>query len=92
MGEKDFDQFFAAAGGKTSYRKLLRDTMDKPMYLPTKEEFLKYVNEDYHVISTAEKEFKKLSGRKIWKRIRNSSTGSRNYPGGILRSLYRKAA
>ena len=48
--EKDFDQFFASAGEKTSYRKLLRDTMDKPMYLPTKEEFLKYVNEDYHVI------------------------------------------
>ena len=27
VGEKDFDQFFAAAGEKTSYRKLLRDTI-----------------------------------------------------------------
>ena len=46
VGEKDFDQFFAAAGEKTSYRKLLRDTMDKPMYLPTKEEFLKHIEDN----------------------------------------------
>ncbi len=67
--EKDFDQFFAEAGGRTSYRKLLRDTMDKPMYLPTREEFLKYVNEDYHVISPAEKNLRNYLKGKYGKEI-----------------------
>ena len=67
--EKDFDQFFASAGEKTSYRKLLRDTMDKPMYLPAKEEFLKYVNEDYHVISTAEKNLRNYLKGKYGKEL-----------------------
>ena len=73
VGEKDFDQFFAAAGEKTSYRKLLRDTMDKPMYLPTKEEFLKYVNEDYHVISTAEKNLRNYLKGKYGKELETAA-------------------
>ena len=79
VGEKDFDQFFAAAGEKTSYRKLLRDTMDKPMYLPTKEEFLKYVNEDYHVISTAEKNLRNYLKGKYGKELETAAQAAGDY-------------
>ena len=71
--EKDFVQFFAASGENTSYRKLRRDTMDKPMYLPTKEEFLKYVNEDYHVISTAEKNLRNYLKGKYGKELETAA-------------------
>lgn len=78
--EKDFDQFFASAGEKTSYRKLLRDTMDKPMYLPAKEEFLKYVNEDYHVISTAEKNLRNYLKGKYGKELEAAAQAAGTTP------------
>ena len=47
--------------------------MDKPMYLPTKEEFLKYVNEDYHVISTAEKNLRNYLKGKYGKELETAA-------------------
>ena len=90
VGEKDFDQFFAAAGEKTSYRKLLRDTMDKPMYLPTKEEFLKYVNEDYHVISTAEKNLRNYLKGKYGKELETAAQAAGTTPEVYLEAFIAK--
>lgn len=43
------------------------------MYLPTKEEFLKYVNEDYHVISTAEKNLRNYLKGKYGKELETAA-------------------
>lgn len=88
--EKDFDQFFASAGEKTSYRKLLRDTMDKPMYLPAKEEFLKYVNEDYHVISTAEKNLRNYLKGKYGKELEAAAQAAGTTPEVYLEAFIAK--
>lgn len=88
--EKDFDQFFASAGEKTSYRKLLHDTMDKPMYLPAKEEFLKYVNEDYHVISTAEKNLRNYLKGKYGKELEAAAQAAGTTPEVYLEAFIAK--
>lgn len=90
IDENDFDHFFTQAGDKTSYRKLLRDTMDKPMYLPTREEFLKYVNEDYHVISTAEKNLRNYLKGKYGKEIEAAAQAAETTPEVYLEAFIAK--
>lgn len=57
--EDDLDEFFSSVSGKTSYRILLMEVMDKPFYLPAKKEFLRYTDEDYYELSSAEKKFRR---------------------------------
>ena len=49
------------------------------MYLPTKEEFLKYVNEDYHVISTAEKNLRNYLKGKYGKELETAAQAAGDY-------------
>lgn len=57
--EKDLDEFFSDVSERTSYRRLLAETLDKPFYIPSKKEFLRYADENYYEISSAEEQLRR---------------------------------
>ncbi len=56
--EDDLERFYTSVSG-TSYRELLEEAIQKPIYLPGKKEFLKYADDSYYEISNAERKLKR---------------------------------
>lgn len=56
--EEDLDEFYTAVSKETSYRLLLMKTMEKECYLPSKNKFLRYAEDDYYEVSAAEMRFR----------------------------------
>lgn len=46
-GDEAFYEIIEEHYGKATYRKLAAASFDKPMYIPDREEFMKYIDEDY---------------------------------------------
>lgn len=61
--EIDLDEVFSSLGYYT-YRELFDRASEKPMYLPSKKEFLKYADIDYYEVSLAEKQFRRFLEKK----------------------------
>lgn len=58
LTEKDLERFYKSVSS-SSFRILYENAGLKQMYLPSKMEFLRYVNEDYYEISNAEREMRR---------------------------------
>ena len=90
--EKDFDQFFASAGEKTSYRKLLRDTMDKPMYLPAKRRIFKVCKRRLPCDLHCKKNLRNYLKGKYGKELEAAAQAAGTTPEVYLEAFYCKAS
>ena len=63
VGEAGLEEFYDAGLDKVYFRNLHDMALDHPLYLPAKNEFLRYAREGYYEESLAEKELKKYIRR-----------------------------
>ena len=73
VGEKELDKFFTGKAKDSTYRQLLLERMEKPVYCPDKKEFLKYAVDTYREVSPAEKQLKKFFRKKLGSQLKKAA-------------------